>query len=133
MSPLPVRRQAQSSQHSGGRQCCNMRSPGVRASAPARQIPAQTLRQPAGPSHGLEAARDDCPKRSTAGKVPARFAPYAARADVSVATPRVVLTLDRRQIRLVLGHPKWCQIEQVPGHDRGVAVIVPPAHTFDLK
>jgi len=50
----------------------------ARASAPARQIPAQTLRQPTGPSHGLEAARDDFPKRSTAGKVPAGLALYAA-------------------------------------------------------
>jgi hypothetical protein len=27
----------------------------------------------------------------------------------------------------------WCQVEQVPGLDRGVAVIVSPAHIFDLK
>src|SRR5215475_2753110 len=58
---------------------------------------------------------------------------HAAKADVSAATPRAVLPLDRWQIRLVLSRPEWCQIEHVPGPDPGDAVIVPSAHTVALE
>ena len=33
----------------------------------------------------------------------------------------------------VLRQRQWCYIQHIPGHDRVGAVIVPPAHAFNLK
>jgi len=38
-----------------------------------------------------------------------------------------------RQVRLVLRRSQWCHIEQITSYDPGVAVIIPSAHTFNLK